>query len=176
VQVNHSLILVYREGKFVSVKWEFVRVGEIVKVLRNSNLPADLLFVWSANEGGVCHVETMNLDGETNLKIKESLGLADTEEQALSMAGELVCDPPNNAIYSFSGNVQLKTGELYPVEDRNILLRGSSLRNTEAVLGVVVYTGHNTKVSERGMQWNAPHRPPCSCSGVLRMQSTPLSV
>jgi len=64
------------------------------------------------------------------------------------MAGELVCDPPNNAIYSFSGNVQLKTGELYPVEDRNILLRGSSLRNTEAVLGVVVYTGHNTKVSE----------------------------
>ena len=76
--MNHSLILVYREGKFVSVKWEFVRVGEMVKVLRNSNLPADLMFVWSANDGGVCHVETMNLDGETNLKIKESLGLADT--------------------------------------------------------------------------------------------------
>jgi phospholipid-transporting ATPase len=150
VQVNHSLILVYREGRFVSIKWEFVKVGEVVKVLRNCNLPADLLLVWSANDGGACHVETMNLDGETNLKIKESLGLAATEEEALAMTGELVCDPPNNSIYSFNGVVHLKDGEVYPVEDNNILLRGSSLRNTEAVLGVVVYTGHNTKVRFAG--------------------------
>lgn len=35
--------------------------------------PADLLFLSADNEDGLCYIETMQLDGETNLKIKKAL-------------------------------------------------------------------------------------------------------
>lgn len=36
--------------------------------------------------------------------------------------------------------------EMIPLSNENILLRGMSLRNVESILGVVVYTGHETKI------------------------------
>ena len=35
--------------------------------------PADVVVLSSANPEGVCYIETMNLDGETNLKLKKAL-------------------------------------------------------------------------------------------------------
>ena len=35
--------------------------------------PADLVLLSSSNPEGMCYIETMNLDGETNLKIKKAL-------------------------------------------------------------------------------------------------------
>jgi len=50
-----------------------VQVGEIIKVEKDHFFPADLLLVSSTNDDGIAYVETMNLDGETNLKIKKAL-------------------------------------------------------------------------------------------------------
>jgi magnesium-transporting ATPase (P-type) len=33
--------------------------------------PADMVLLSSAHPEGVCYIETMNLDGETNLKLKK---------------------------------------------------------------------------------------------------------
>ena len=35
-----------------------------------------------------------------------------------------------------------------PLGQENVLLRGMSLRNTEYIYGVVVFTGHDTKVMQ----------------------------
>lgn len=50
-----------------------MQVGELIKVEKDHYFPADLLLISSTNDDGIAYVETMNLDGETNLKIKKAL-------------------------------------------------------------------------------------------------------
>lgn len=45
----------------------------MVRVDKDCYFPADLLLLSSTNDNGIAYVETMNLDGETNLKIKKAL-------------------------------------------------------------------------------------------------------
>ena len=101
---------------------------------------------------GICFVETKSLDGETNLKhkkaTKEVLDLApDLETCVKNMDGARIkCETPNALLYKFDGNLILKDGEMVPMGPDEILLRGSSLRNTEWVYGVALFTGHDTKI------------------------------
>lgn len=58
-------------------------------------------------------------------------------------------EAPNNRIYKFDGNMVLgsRAGTpRVPLSNDNVALRGMSLRNTEHVTGVVVYTGHDSKI------------------------------
>lgn len=50
--------------------WKDIRVGELIKVEDEEFIPCDLLLLKSVDDKGLCFVETKNLDGETNLKIK----------------------------------------------------------------------------------------------------------
>ncbi len=45
----------------------------MIKVEKDSFFPADLLLLSSTNDDGIAYVETVNLDGESNLKIKKAL-------------------------------------------------------------------------------------------------------
>lgn len=72
-------------------------------------IPADLLILHTSDEKGTCYVETKNLDGETNLKIKsankEMQQMFDSESALREIDGEINCEGPNNAIYKFEGMI-----------------------------------------------------------------------
>lgn len=55
--------------------WKDVRVGDIVRLKNNDYIPADILVLSTSEPDCMCYVETKNLDGETNLKIKRGYAL-----------------------------------------------------------------------------------------------------
>ena len=62
------------------------------------------------------------------------------------MGAQIECEQPNEFLNKFEGNFVLKNGEKFPLDPEQILLKGSSLKNTEWVLGLCVFTGHDTKI------------------------------
>jgi len=143
---------------FVQAAWKDIKVGDVVRVRENCFFPADVVVLSSSEEQGVFYVETKNLDGETNLKLKHvakaMLEPFSNKESLKQLAGVFNVEEPNNRIYKFDGNFEppnldsaaLESKGLVPLSNENVALRGMSLRNTESVTGVVVYTGHDSKI------------------------------
>lgn len=136
------------DGLFVDKAWKKLSVGDVVKVSKNEYFPSDLLLLSSSYEDGICYVETMNLDGETNLKVKRCLEATQSLEIDTDFGefkATVRCEDPNPNLYTFVGNLTLESHS-YPLGPSQLLLRDSKLRNTDHVYGVVVFTGPDTKV------------------------------
>ena len=56
---------------FGETEWQKLKVGNIVKVNEDQFIPVDMVLLYSTGPKGTCYVETKNLDGETNLKLKQ---------------------------------------------------------------------------------------------------------
>ena len=140
----------YREFEFHETRWKNLRVGDIVKVQKDQYFPADMLLLSSSYDDGICYVETMNLDGETNLKLKRSLEVTPhlcREESLKDFKAVIKCEDPNENLYSFVGTLYYDDRE-YPLSLQQILLRDSKLKNTDYIYGAVIFTGHDTKVMQ----------------------------
>ncbi|XP_023814754.1 phospholipid-transporting ATPase IA isoform X5 [Oryzias latipes] len=164
--VNKKECQVLRNGAWEIVHWEKVAVGEVVRAANGDHLPADLVILSSSEPQGMCYIETSNLDGETNLKIRQ--GLQATAElkdidSLMRLSGRMECESPNLHLYEFVGNIRLHGHSAVPLGPDQILLRGAQLRNTQWIHGVVVYTGHDTKLMQNST------RPPLKLSNVERI-------
>ncbi|KAG2138285.1 hypothetical protein DEU56DRAFT_886925 [Suillus clintonianus] len=131
-------------------KWEDIRVGDFVKIMDNEPIPADILICATSDEENVAFVETKNLDGETNLKSRNACpALTDLRFAAdcvsKSHTFSVECDRPDTNMYRFNAAVT-RNGEKFPVDVQTVLLRGTVLRNTNWVIGVVLFTGVDTKI------------------------------
>lgn len=95
-----------RNGQWVGIKWQNLVVGDIVRILNNAFFPADLVLVSSSEPQAMAFIETSNLDGETNLKIRQAVpataGLLETRD-LLDFNGTVECEPPNRHLYEFNG-------------------------------------------------------------------------
>jgi len=54
-------------------------------------------------------------------------------------------EAPNPFLYKFTGTL-FYDNESIPLSNDNFVLRGSSLKNTDYIIGLVCYTGHHTKI------------------------------
>ncbi|KAH7331067.1 hypothetical protein KP509_20G014000 [Ceratopteris richardii] len=97
----------------------------------------------------------MNLDGETNLKLKRALECSmdlDEDDKVRLFQGVIRCEDPNPQLYSFIGNLEVSDGDINALSPQQILLRDSKLRNTDYIYGAVIFTGHDTKVMQNATQ------------------------
>ncbi|KAM4621653.1 phospholipid-transporting ATPase IA isoform 2-T2 [Polymixia lowei] len=164
--VNKKECQVLRNGAWEIVHWEKVAVGEVVRAANGDHLPADLVILSSSEPQGMCYIETSNLDGETNLKIRQGLQItAEIKDidSLMRLSGRMECESPNRHLYEFVGNIRLDGHSTLPLGPDQILLRGAQLRNTQWVHGIVVYTGHDTKLMQNST------RPPLKLSNVERI-------
>lgn len=102
-------------AKWATTTWAEVCVGDIVQVWAGEVFPADLLFLSAAHEdpeeAGQCHVNTAQLDGESNLKLRKAPtgvpALFRTAEQAAQCVGVVHASPPDPRLDYFTGALQL---------------------------------------------------------------------
>jgi phospholipid-translocating ATPase len=137
-------------GNFEDIKWKDSKVGDVVKVEKDNFFPADMILLSSNYSDGICYVETMNLDGETNLKIKQALEVTvdlNEDTQFRYVRQTIKCEDPNANLYSFVGTMEWK-GHQHPLSPQQLLLRDSKLRNTDFIYGAVIFTGHDTKAMQ----------------------------
>jgi len=128
-----------------------IEVGDILICRQNSRIPADLLVLKSSNDDGTGFMETAQLDGETNLKLRlpasDFTARMTQSDLCQRMKGTLTADTPTPLLYSFKGSLQINGApQDYSVDEKNLCLTGAMLRNTDWIIGLVVYAGCESKL------------------------------
>lgn len=136
-------------------QWKNLRVGDFVLLKQDEWVPADILLLTTDGENSECYVETMALDGETNLKSKQPH--TDLHKLTSSISGlaninaQVTVEDPNVDLYNFEGNLELLDNnnnavKKYPIGPDNVIYRGTIVRNTRNIIGMVIFTGEETKI------------------------------
>ncbi|KAI5308982.1 hypothetical protein KEM55_004375, partial [Ascosphaera atra] len=136
-------------------KWIDIKVGDVIKIERDQVVPADVVLLHADEPNGIAYIETMALDGETNLKSKQPClpvkHACRSVESIIHASSDslhkihFAVEDPNTDLYKFDGNVTV-AGEKLPLTNAEVILRGSILRNTKRAFGMVIYTGEECKI------------------------------
>lgn len=150
--LNYSKTQVLQGSSFHDNKWVDVKVGDVVRVESEEPFPADLVLLASSEPEGLCYIETANLDGETNLKIKQAIPETAhlvSPSDLSRLSGRVRSEQPNSSLYTYEATLTMNAGggeKELPLAPDQLLLRGATLRNTPWIHGIVVFTGHETKL------------------------------
>ncbi|KAI9742662.1 MAG: hypothetical protein M1818_003803 [Claussenomyces sp. TS43310] len=132
-------------------QWRSLVVGDIIKLQRDEAVPADIVLLSSTSRGGsnVAHVETIALDGETNLKIKRvDKAVAEacaTPAKIINCSVKFIIEDPHPDLSSFKGRVTVND-QASLLNNDNVVYRGSVLRNISEATAMVVYSGQECKI------------------------------
>lgn len=111
---------------------------------------ADMILLASSNNG-VAFIQTSSLDGEKNLKKRakpkdiDRYVLNSADPDRILFLGECVSELPNAELYLFSGKMSI-CGDNFALNATQLLPKGATLKNTEWAIGIVIYTGEETKL------------------------------
>ncbi|XP_038598456.1 phospholipid-transporting ATPase FetA-like isoform X2 [Tachyglossus aculeatus] len=149
--VNNRPVQVLVNGMLKEDIWMNVQVGDIIKLEKDHFVTADVLLLSSSEPHSLAYIETAELDGETNLKVKQALTvtseMGDNLERLAAFDGEVRCEPPNNKLDKFTGTL-VHREEKHALDNEKMLLRGCTIRNTEWCYGLVIFAGPDTKLMQ----------------------------
>ena len=85
----------------------------------------------------------------SNSNIYSVYNKENNNNNVITIEGIIQCDLPNPSLYMLNGRTNMRLngiGNEFPLDAKNLLLKGAKLRNTEWVIGIIIYTGHNCKL------------------------------
>ncbi|CAI2369958.1 unnamed protein product [Moneuplotes crassus] len=143
------------DGQFGFIKSEKIKVGDIVKVNQNERIPADMVLLYTTkHESSNIFIRTDQLDGETDWKLRKSI----TFTQEFHHHGgnliqlceaKVISEPPSALIYNFKGKFCRDQDNDTDSDERltleNTLWSNTVLASSGYILGLVIYTGNETR-------------------------------
>lgn len=158
-EINQRItqVIMDENSGLLQVYWENIMVGSIIKLQQDEPIPADIILLSTSEEDGTAYVEISNLDGENTYQKKHALkdtavmfagNFDDIEEKIKKLKdAKMKVEQPNSLLYRFEGQLKLEDfTHNITLSMQNMILRGSTLKNVKEVVGVVVYTGVDTKL------------------------------
>ena len=166
---NGEEVIVYRDNRFVKAMSETLRHWKIFLLYENKNVPADMILIDSSFREGTCYMETSSLDGEKTLKLKvankytqgfvsEDIKINKNIEKYIQkgkyfFSGIIKINSPNADLNYVNGTMsalfkkeQKEIEQEIVLSTNEFLLKGSILKNTNWIIGIVVYTGMDNKI------------------------------
>eukprot|EP01125_Pyxidicula_operculata_P017762 TRINITY_DN6263_c0_g1_i1.p1 TRINITY_DN6263_c0_g1~~TRINITY_DN6263_c0_g1_i1.p1 ORF type:complete len:1314 (-),score=299.46 TRINITY_DN6263_c0_g1_i1:221-4162(-) len=137
---NKRIYLVYREGSWRKTECQDIITGDILKIYDFEELPVDFLPLISSENDGICFIKTANLDGESNLKLYQSLF-------SIQKLKKVVKDkevPKKRKLRGSSGDAKKKTSEKSRSKDEKSL----EMEETETVVETDVSEENNDHTNE----------------------------
>jgi phospholipid-translocating ATPase len=83
-----------------------LRVGDIIKVMQNERIPADMVLLYTTEKAGSVFIRTDQLDGETDWKLRKAITVTQecsSPEKIPNLDAFICANPPNDLIYDFRG-------------------------------------------------------------------------
>lgn len=153
VEVNSAKVHIYdtSTANVQDSKARELQVGDIIQVLQDETIPADIVLLASSDIKGISYVNTMNLDGEVHLKEKIAYSKSQKKFQVSlknlsTVTGQVQCDKPNPSLVKWNCNIHIDGEEWNSLTLNQLILKGCLLKNTDFIFGVVIYTGHESKI------------------------------
>uniref|UniRef100_A0A672J0H5 Phospholipid-transporting ATPase n=1 Tax=Salarias fasciatus TaxID=181472 RepID=A0A672J0H5_SALFA len=148
-EVNKCPVTVLEDGRRMQKESEKIKVGDVLEVEEDETFPCDLILLQSSRDDDTCFVTTASLDGESNHKTHYTV--PDTEKDLESLNATIECEQPQPDLYKFVGRMHIYKSNQEPavrsLGPENLLLKGATLKNTQKICGVAVYTGMETKMA-----------------------------
>ncbi|XP_076839465.1 phospholipid-transporting ATPase IH isoform X2 [Brachyhypopomus gauderio] len=152
--INRCPVHVVQDGKVVGKQSRKLQVGDVVRVTEDETFPCDLILLSTSRDDGTCFVTTASLDGESSHKTYyavQDTKAFNTEREVDTLQASIECEQPQPDLYKFVGRISIYLDRDEPIArplgSENLLLRGATLKNTEYIYAVAIYTGMETKMA-----------------------------
>jgi len=138
---------VLKDGSIEVTRSMKLRVGDIIKIKQDQEIPADCIVLKGPLNGdGTCRMNTSSLDGENAPKVRKALGRTQemTLKEIANVDARIECKENDKQLRGFTGRLVIEGGTTIPVNDEHFLFRAAFLANTHYVYALVLFVGSDT--------------------------------
>lgn len=141
---NNELYQIINKSQLVPSK--DLKVGDLIKIIKGSRIPADAILLQSSEPSGESFIKTDQLDGETDWKLRIACPLTQNLSQDdLINKINITASAPEKSIHKFLGKVTYKDSSSNPLTIDNTLWANTVLASSGYCIACVIYTGKDTR-------------------------------